>query len=77
MARYRVALDMDGDPEEIGKWIPEAKAQRLKAEAERRRATSKNTLNCRQVQELTEQYADIAADSRRTRDRQCVTASAR
>jgi hypothetical protein len=26
MARYRAALDAGGDPEEIGKWIADAKA---------------------------------------------------
>ena len=29
MTRYRAVLDADGDPEEIGKWITDAKAQRL------------------------------------------------
>src|SRR5262249_57789339 len=32
MTRYRAALDAGGDPEEIGKWIADAKAQRLQAE---------------------------------------------
>jgi hypothetical protein len=36
MARYRAALDAGGDPEEIGKWIAQAKTQRLAAEAELR-----------------------------------------
>jgi len=39
MARYRAALDAEGDPEEIGKWIAEAEAQRLGAEAQLRHAT--------------------------------------
>jgi site-specific DNA recombinase len=64
MARYRAALDVDGDPEEIGKWIAEAKAQRLKAEAELRQATSKATLTRQQVQDLIKECADIAADMR-------------
>jgi hypothetical protein len=64
MARYRAALDAGGDPEEIGKWIAEAKAQRLRAEAERRQATSRTALTRQQVQELIEQCADIAADLR-------------
>ena len=62
MARYRAALDAGGDPEEIGKWIAEAKAQRLKAETERRQATSKTTLTREQVTDLIEQCTDIAAD---------------
>jgi site-specific DNA recombinase len=36
MARYRATLDAGGDPEEIGKWIAQAKTQRLAAEAELR-----------------------------------------
>jgi uncharacterized protein YhaN len=64
MARYRAALDVGGDPEEIGKWIADAKAQRLKAETELRQATSKTTMTRQQVQELIEQCADIAADLR-------------
>jgi site-specific DNA recombinase len=64
MARYRAALDAGGDPEEIGKWIAEAKAQRLKAEADLRQATSTATPTRQQVQELIEECADIAADLR-------------
>jgi site-specific DNA recombinase len=60
LTRYRAALDADGDPEEIGKWISEAKAQRLQAEAERRQAT----MTRQQVQDLIEECADIAADLR-------------
>jgi site-specific DNA recombinase len=64
MARYRAALDAGGDPGEIGKWIAEAKAQRLQAESELHQATSKTTLNREQITELIEQCADIAADLR-------------
>jgi len=64
MARYRAALDAGGDPEEIGKWTAEAKAQRLKAEAELRQATSKTTMTRQQIQDLIEECADIAADLR-------------
>jgi hypothetical protein len=60
MARYRAALDVGGDPEEIGKWISEAKAQRLAAEAELRRATPTATLSREQVQAVIEQCADLA-----------------
>jgi site-specific DNA recombinase len=61
LARYRAALDAGGDPEEIGKWITDAKAQRLQAEAELRQATSKTTMTRQQIQALIEQCADIAA----------------
>jgi hypothetical protein len=64
MTRYRAALDAGGDPEEIGKWIAEAKAQRLKAEAQRCQATNKTTLTRQQVQELIDGCADIAANLR-------------
>jgi site-specific DNA recombinase len=64
MARYRATLDAGGDPEEIGRWIAEAKAQRLKAEADLRQATSTATPTRQQVQELIEECADIAADLR-------------
>jgi hypothetical protein len=57
MARYRAALDAGGDPEEIGKWIADAKAQRLKAETELRQATTKTTMTRQQVQELIEECA--------------------
>jgi len=64
MARYRAALDAGGDPEEIGKWIAEAKAQRLAAEAELRQATASGgtVVTCQQVQALIEECADIAKD---------------
>jgi site-specific DNA recombinase len=40
MARYKAAIDVGGDPAEIGAWLSEAKAQRVQAEAELRRTTS-------------------------------------
>jgi hypothetical protein len=64
MARYRAALDAGGDPEEIGTWISEAKAQRLAAEAELRRATPPAALSREQVQAVIEQCADLAKDLR-------------
>jgi site-specific DNA recombinase len=64
MARYRAALDAGGDPEEIGKWISETKAQRLAAEAELRRATPTAALTRQQVQAVIEQCADVANDLR-------------
>jgi len=64
MARYRAALDAGGDPEGIGKWMSEAKAQRLAAEAEVRRATPTTALTCQQVQAVIEQCADVANNLR-------------
>lgn len=63
MGRYRAALDAGGDPEEIGKWIAQAKTQRLAAEAELRQATAgRDTLTRQQFQVLIEECADVARD---------------
>jgi len=40
MARDRATLDADGDPEEIGKWTADVKAQRLRAEQDLSQATT-------------------------------------
>ena len=40
MARDRAALDADGDPEEIGKWTADVKAQRFRAEQDLSQATT-------------------------------------
>ena len=64
MARYRAALDACGDPEEIGKWTADAKAQRLRAEQDLRQATSTATMTRQQIQDLIEECTDIAADLR-------------
>jgi hypothetical protein len=45
-------------------WAAQGKAQRLKAEAELRQATSKTTLTGQQIQNLIEECADIASDLR-------------
>ncbi|HEY6315875.1 MAG TPA: recombinase family protein [Streptosporangiaceae bacterium] len=63
MARYRAALDAGGDPEEIGKWIAQAKTQRLAAEAELRQATAGTaTFTGQQIEALIEECADVAQD---------------
>src|SRR5882724_2689691 len=64
MTRYRAALDAGGDPEEIGKWITDAKAQRLQAGAELRQAATRTTLTRQQIKALIEECADITADLR-------------
>ena len=50
--------------QEIGKWITDAKAQRLQAETDLRQATSKTTMTRQQIQDLIEECVDIAADLR-------------
>ena len=52
MARYKVAIDAGGDLEEISAWISDAKAQRLAAEAELRRATTRSRMTRQQVADL-------------------------
>ena len=64
MARYKATIDAGGDPAEIGAWITEAKAQRVQAEAELRRATSKARITRQQIEELITMTADIAATLR-------------
>jgi site-specific DNA recombinase len=64
MTRYRAALDAGGDPEEIGKWIADTKAQRLQAEATLRHATTKPTLTRQQIQNFIQDCADIATQLR-------------
>lgn len=61
--RYRlcIPIDADGDPAEIGGWISEAKAQRVQAEADLRKATSTARITRHQVEELISMTADIAA----------------
>ena len=53
-----------GDPEEIGVWISETKAQRLKAESDLRQAPPKATMTRQQTQALIEGCADISAGLR-------------
>ncbi len=67
MTRYRAALDAGGDPEEIGKWITDAEAQRLQAEAELRQAATRTTLTRQQIKALIE--------SARTSPPTCATPS--
>jgi hypothetical protein len=52
MARYKVAIDAGGVLEEISAWISDAKAQRLAAEAELRRATTRSRMTRQQVADL-------------------------
>ncbi len=61
MARYKAAIDAGGDPAEIGAWITQAKAQRIQAEADLRKATSKARITRQQIEELITMTADIAA----------------
>ncbi len=60
MARYRAVLDAGGDPEEIGKWIAEAEAQQLAAEAGLRQVTPGTAaLSRHHIQAVIDECADI------------------
>jgi site-specific DNA recombinase len=61
MARYKAALEVGGDPAEINTWIAEAKAQRLKAQAELAQATTRTRLTRQQIADRIAQLSDIAA----------------
>jgi hypothetical protein len=63
MARYRAAIDAGGDLEEISTWISDAKAQRLAAEAELRRAT-RSRMTRQQIADLISKVSDLAATLR-------------
>jgi DNA invertase Pin-like site-specific DNA recombinase len=61
MTRYRATIDAGGDPAEIGAWISQAKAQRLQAEADLRKATTTARLTRHQIDDLIASITDIAA----------------
>lgn len=60
MARYRAALEAGGDPEEIGKWIAEAKAERVRAEAELRTTTRSTRMSREEITALVAEIGDMA-----------------
>jgi site-specific DNA recombinase len=72
MARYKAAIDAGGDLEEISTWISNTKAQRLAAEAELRRATTRRRMTRQQIADLISEVSDLAAT---LRDTESVTAA--
>ena len=64
MARYKAAIDAGGDLEETSTWISDAKVQRLAAEAELRRATTRSRMTRQQVADLISAVSDLAATLR-------------
>ncbi|MEU9891472.1 hypothetical protein [Sphaerisporangium sp. NPDC051011] len=60
MARYRAALEAGGDPEEIGKWIAEAKVERVRAEAELRTTTRSTRMSREEITTLVAEIGDMA-----------------
>ena len=61
ITRYRATIDAGGDPEEIGTWISQAKAQRLQAETDLRNATASSRLTRHQIEDLITGIEDTAA----------------
>lgn len=64
MARYKAAIDAGGDLEKISTWISDAKAPRLAAEAELRRATTRSRMARQQLADLISEVSDLAATLR-------------
>ncbi|MEV4218809.1 recombinase family protein [Nonomuraea sp. NPDC049725] len=59
MARYRSTLDAGGDPEEIGRWMAETRAERLKAEGSLRAVNRKKDTTEKEVMELIPGLAEM------------------
>ena len=64
MTRYKAAIDAGCDLGEISTWIRDAKAQRLAAEAELRRATTRTRMTRQQITDLISEVSDLAATLR-------------
>ncbi|NRQ30616.1 recombinase family protein [Nonomuraea sp. NN258] len=60
LARYRAAIEAGGDPAEIGRWVNEAKAERLKAEAELRQSRKGAPMSRTEIAELVTEIGDMA-----------------
>ena len=54
-------IDVGGDLEEISTWISNAKAQRLAAEAELRRAATRSRMTRQQIADLISEVSDLAS----------------
>lgn len=60
LARYRAAIEAGGDPAEIGQWINEAKAERVKAEAELRMSKRSVRMSRSEIAALVTEIGDMA-----------------
>jgi hypothetical protein len=58
---HKAAIEAGGDPAEIGPWITEARAQRVKAEANLRQATVRTRVTREEIETTISNLADIAA----------------
>ncbi|MCC5581008.1 hypothetical protein IMZ11_35890 [Microtetraspora sp. AC03309] len=58
MARHRSAPDAGGDPQGIGKWMAETRAERLKAEGQLRVIDRKRETTEREIMELIPRLAE-------------------
>ncbi|MFC5814148.1 recombinase family protein [Nonomuraea harbinensis] len=59
MARYRTTLDAGGDPQEIGRWMAETRAERLKAEGSLRAINRRRETTEKEVMELIPRLAEM------------------
>lgn len=59
MARYRSTLYAGDDPQEIGKWMAETRAERLKAEGQLRAIDRKRETTKREIMKLIPRLSEM------------------
>jgi site-specific DNA recombinase len=59
MIRYRSTLDAGGDPQEIGKWMAETRAERMQAEGRMRTITRKREISEKEIKEMIPQMTEM------------------
>jgi site-specific DNA recombinase len=60
LARYRAALDAGADPVEVTQWINDAKAERTRAEGERRALRTTRRMNREEISTVLAELGDLA-----------------
>ncbi|MBO3751107.1 hypothetical protein J5X84_33970 [Streptosporangiaceae bacterium NEAU-GS5] len=58
-SRYRSTLDGGGDPQEVGKWIAETRAERLQAEGRMRALNRKHEMTMKEIEEMIPQMTEM------------------
>jgi site-specific DNA recombinase len=59
MTRYRATLDAGGDPQEVGKWMAETRAERMQAEGRLRAINRKREITEKEIQEMIPAMAEL------------------
>ncbi|GAA3543289.1 hypothetical protein GCM10022419_024320 [Nonomuraea rosea] len=59
MTRYRATLDAGGDPQEVGKWMAETRAERMQAEGRLRAINRKREITEKEIQEMIPTMAEL------------------